>query len=303
VNSSNGVNLYRFAWLSIGAAIATFALKLGAYWLTNSVGLLSDALDSIVNLVAAVVALIALRIAAKPADEDFSFGYSKVEFFSNGFEGGMILIAAFTIGFTAFPRLLQPQPLDQIGLGLLISTVSGAINLAVSLILSRTGKKHDSLTLRADARHLMTDVVTTGAVIVGVGLVRLTGLMVLDPVIALLVAVNVLFTGLRMLRQSYRGLMDMSLPDEEVAKIENTLKAFESQGVRFHALRTRSAAAQKFVSIHILVPGNWSVHHGHAVSEQIESKIREGFPKIAILTHVEPIEDPSSWEDTELENE
>ncbi len=303
MNNSSNAHLTRFAWISIGAAVLTFGLKLGAYWLTNSIGLFSDALDSIVNLVAAVVALIALGIAARPADEDFSFGYSKVEFFSSGLEGGMISIAAVLIAFEAVRRLLHPQGLEQIGWGLLVSALAALVNLAASLALARAGRRYDSLTLRADARHLMTDVITTAGIILGVAAVQVTGLVTLDPVIALLVAVYILTIGARMLRRSYLGLMDVSLPEEEVAKIEAILKTFESQEVKFHDLRTRSAAARRFVSFHLLVPGGWSVQRGHALTDQIEEKIRAGFPKIAILAHIEPIEDPESWQDSQIEDE
>lgn len=296
-------SLTRFAWISIGAAILTISLKLGAYWLTNSVGLLSDALESFVNLLTAIVALLALRVASRPADEEFTFGYSKVEFFSSGFEGGMILIAAGSIAFASIQRLLHPQPLEQIGVGLLISIIASLINLGVSRLLSQAGKQYGSITLQADARHLMTDVITTGGVIVGVGLVSVTRLNVLDSLVALLVAANILFTGVNLLRQSYHGLMDASLPAAEISKIQDVLSAYEEQGIQFHALRTRSAASRGFVSIHILVPGKWSVQHGHKTAEQIETEIRSHVPQIAIFTHVEPVEDPISWEDSQLEKE
>lgn len=302
-NTSMPVNLTRFAWISIAAAVITITLKLSAYWLTNSVGLLSDAMESFVNLVAAIVALLALRIASRPADEEFSFGYSKVEFFSSGFEGGMILIAAGSIAFTAIQRLSHPQPLEQVGLGLLISVIASLLNLGVSRVLSRAGERYESIALTADARHLMTDVITTGGVIVGVGLVSVTGLVWLDPVIALVVAVNILFTGARLLQQAYHGLMDISLPATELTQIDDILKTYEAQGIKFHAIRSRSAAARRFVSMHILVPGAWSVQRAHETAEQIENKIRVGFPQIAIFTHVEPLEDPASWEDSRLEKE
>jgi cation diffusion facilitator family transporter len=302
-NTSMPVNLTRFAWISIAAAVITITLKLSAYWLTNSVGLLSDAMESFVNLVAAIVALLALRIASRPADEEFSFGYSKVEFFSSGFEGGMILIAAGSIAFTAVQRLLNPQPIEQVGLGLLISVIASLLNLGVSRLLSQAGERYESITLSADARHLMTDVITTGGVIVGVGLVSVTGLVWLDPVIALVVAVNILFTGAHLLQQSYKGLMDISLPAAELTQIQEILKTYETQGIKFHAVRSRSAAARRFVSMHILVPGAWSVQRAHETAEQIENKIRVGFPQIAIFTHVEPLEDPASWEDSRLEKE
>jgi cation diffusion facilitator family transporter len=303
MTTSTPVNLTRFAWMSIAAAVLTITLKLVAYWLTNSVGLLSDALESIVNLVSAIIALVALRIAIRPADEEFSYGYSKVEFFSSGFEGGMILIAAGSIAFTAIQRLLHPQPLEQIGFGLLISVVASLVNLGVSRTLAQAGKRYGSITLQADARHLMTDVVTTGGVIVGVGLVSITGLVFLDALIALLVAANILFTGANLLRQAYNGLMDVSLPASEMAKIRDILKAHEAQGIEFHALRTRSAAARGFVSMHILVPGALSVHQGHEIAEKIETEIRQELSQVALFTHVEPIEDPVSQEDSRLEKE
>ena len=303
MNEVPSKNLTRFAWISIAAAIITIGLKLGAYWLTNSVGLLSDALESFVNLATAIVALLALRIAIRPADEEFSFGYSKVEFFSSGFEGGMILIAAGSIAFTAIPRLFDPQPLEQVGFGLGVSVLASLINLGVSRILAQAGKAHGSITLQADAHHLMTDVITTIGVIVGVGLVSITGLQLLDPIIALLVAANILFTGFKLLRQAYQGLMDHSLPAETTSKIQEILQHYDSQGIAFHALRTRSAAARGFVSVHILVPGAWSVQRSHQVAEQIENDIREQFPKIATFTHVEPEEDPISLEDSRLERE
>jgi cation diffusion facilitator family transporter len=302
-NSSIPVSLIHFAWISIAAAVITIVLKLNAYWLTNSVGLLSDALESFVNLLTAIVVLAALQISARPPDEEFTFGYSKIEFFSSGFEGGMILIAAVGIAFAAVQRLLHPQPLDQIGLGLLISASASLVNLMVSRILTQAGKRYGSITLQADARHLTTDVITTGGVIVGVGVVSITRLVYLDPIIALLVAVNILFTGARLLRQSYHGLMDISLPEPELAKIQNILKTYEAQGIKFHAIRSRSAATRKFLSMHILVPGAWSVHHGHKIAEEIENEIRQVLPQIAIFTHVEPIEDPVSWEDIRLEKE
>jgi cation diffusion facilitator family transporter len=302
-NTSPPVSLTRFAWISIAAALITICLKLYAYWISNSVGLLSDALESFVNLLTAIVVLAALQIAAKPPDDDFTFGYSKIEFFSSGFEGGMILIAAVGIAFTAIQRLLNPQPLEQIGLGLFISASASLINLAVSRILTQAGKRYNSITLQADARHLMTDVITTGGVIVGVGLVSITKLVILDPIIALLVAANILFTGGRLLRQAYHGLMDISLPEPDLATIQIILQTYEAQGIKFHAIRSRSAAARKFLSMHILVPGAWSVHKGHRIAEEIENEIRQELPQIAIFTHVEPIEDPVSFEDSRLEKE
>ena len=290
-------SLTKFAWLSILAALITIGLKLGAYFLTNSIGLLSDALESLVNLVTAIAALVALSIAARPADEEFSFGYSKVEYFSSGFEGGMILIAAGSIAFTAIPRLINPQPLGQVSLGLAVSVVASVINFGVARILSRAARQYGSITLEADSRHLMTDVVTTVGVIAGVGIVSLTGWERLDAIIALVVAGNILFTGLKLLRTAARGLLDVTLPQADLEGIKNILQPYEAQGIRFHALRTRTAAALGLVSMHMLVPGTWSVKQAHELAEQIESEIQVKLPKVMVFTHVEPIEDPASWQD------
>jgi cation diffusion facilitator family transporter len=301
ISSSN--NLTRFAWISIGAALFTISLKLIAFWLTNSVSLLSDALESLVNLVTAIVALIALSVAARPADEEFTFGYSKVEFMSSGFEGGMILVAAGSIVATAIPRLIAPQPIEQLGLGIFISIVASMINLVVARVLATAGKKYGSITLQADAHHLMTDVLTTAGVLVGIILVSLTGWLRLDPLIAMLVAANILRTGLRLLRQSGQGLLDASLPAAEVQTVREILEGYEKRGVKFHALRTRSAAARSFVSMHILVPGDWSVQRAHHLAEQIEGEIRRKLSHIVVFTHVEPLEDPVSWQDDDLDRE
>lgn len=296
-------NLTRFAWLSIGAAILTIVLKLGAYFLTNSVGLLSDALESLVNLATAIVALFALRIAARPADEEFSFGYSKAEYFSSGFEGGMILLAAGSIAVTAIPRLIQPQPVEQVGFGLAISVIASLINLGVARILTQAGKHYGSITLSADARHLMTDVITTGGVLIGVSLVAITGWQRLDPIIALLVAVNILFTGFTLLRNAVLGLMDAALPEADLQIIHSVLSPYYKLGVQFHALRTRAAASRGFISMHVLVPGDWTVRRAHQLAEQIEKELRQKTFNAAIFTHVEPQEDPTSFQDTSLDRE
>jgi len=287
-------DLTRFAWLSILAAVITIGLKVSAYFLTNSIGLLSDAMESVVNLVTAIVALIALRIAAKPADDEFSYGYSKAEFFSSGFEGGMILIAAGSIIATAVPRLIHPQPLEKIGLGLGVSIAASIVNWGVSLVLTRAARLYGSVTLDADARHLMTDVITTAGVIAGVGLVSLTGWQRLDAIIALLVAGNILFTGFKLLKHAALGLLDAALPKSDLQVILDILKPYESDGITFHDIRSRSAAARGFVSMHVLVPGDWSVQKAHDLAEQLEDQIRTSLPQIMVFTHVEPAEDPAS---------
>jgi cation diffusion facilitator family transporter len=291
------VSLTRYAWLSIAAAVLTISLKSAAYVLTGSVGLLSDALESFVNLAAAIVALFALRMVSRPANDEFTFGYSKVEYFSSGFEGGMILLAAAGIILTALPRLIHPQELEQLGIGLVISVVASLINLGVALILTRAAKRYNSITLEADARHLMTDVWTTAGVLVGIALVWLTGFIRLDPIIALLVAANILFTGYRLLVRSGRGLLDVALAPEELDSVTAILNEYKPKGVNYHALRSRQAAARKFLVVHLLVPGMWSVRQGHELAEQIENQVRATIPGANIATHIEPAEDPLSMQD------
>jgi len=278
-------------------------MKSAAYFLTGSVGLLSDALESMVNLAAAVVALLVLRLVTRPANDEFTFGYSKAEYFSSGFEGGMILLAAMGIILTALPRLINPMPLEQLGLGMAISVVASLINLAVSLVLMRASRRHNSITLEADARHLMTDVWTTAGVLVGISLVWLTGWLRLDPIIALIVAANIIFTGYRLLVRSGRGLLDMALPPEEVSSVKSILDSYQSQGVHYHALRSRQAAARKFLVVHLLVPGEWSVREGHLLAEQVEKQVLETITNANIVTHIEPIEDPRSMEDANIDRE
>lgn len=295
------IPLTRYAWLSIAAALITIILKSAAYFLTGSVGLLSDALESTVNLASAIVALIALRIVARPANDEFTFGFSKVEYFASGFEGGMILLAAVSIILSALPRLLNPVPLEQVGLGLAISLIASLINLGVSLVLIRAGKRYNSITLEADGRHLMTDVWTTAGVLVGIFLVYLTGYERLDPIIALLVAVNIIFTGYHLLLRSGRGLLDVSLPATELDSVKAILDSYQPKGISYHALRSRQAAARKFLVVHLLVPGSWTVREGHQVAEQVESEVRGAVPNSNIVTHVEPVEDPISLEDANID--
>ncbi len=241
-------SLKKYAWLSIGAAIATILLKTIAYLLTGSVGLLSDAVESLVNLVGAIVALIMLTIAARPADESHAHGHSKAEYFSSGIEGALILVAAASIAYAAVQRLFDPQPLEEVGIGLLVSIAASTINFFVSRTLLRAGRKYDSITLEADAKHLMTDVWTSVGVIGGVAAVAITGWLRLDPIIALLVAANIVWTAVGLLRRSVAGLMDASLPNEEQTAVIKVLDRYKAQGVEYHALRTRQAAAQRFVS-------------------------------------------------------
>ena len=293
--------LTRFAWLSIATAVLTIGLKAAAYWLTGSVGLLSDALESGVNLVTAVFALIVLTIAAQPPDAEHEYGHSKAEYFAGGVEGGLILVAAAAIGYTAVQRFLHPQPLEQVGLGLVISVLAAIGNGLTALVLLRVGRRHNSLTLTANARHLLTDVWTSVGVIAGVLAVGVTGWQWLDPLLALLVALHIIHTGVLLLQTAVNGLMDSSLPVEEVARVRAVLDRYAaSHEVQYHALRTRQSGAHRFVSVHVQVPGAWSVQKGHMLLEAIERDLRLTVPPVSVFTHLEPGDDPVSWDDIEL---
>jgi cation diffusion facilitator family transporter len=289
-----------YGFISIAAALLTIALKLCAYFLTNSIGLLSDAMESGVNLVAAIGVVWALTYAAKPPDEEHVYGHSKAEYFSSGFEGALILVAAAAIIISAFPRLLHPQPLEQMSLGLALSVLASIINGVVALVLLKAGKRLHSITLRADAHHLLTDVWTSVGVILGLILVSITGWLILDPLIALLVAANIVWTGIKLIQESGSALLDASIPLEERQMINEILSAYDHSQIQFHALRTRIAGSRRFVSFHILVPGVWTVQQGHDLCEEIESSICKVLPNINVFTHLEPLEDPKSWTDQDL---
>jgi len=295
--------LTRYAWLSIAAALATIVLKGAAYLLTGSVGLLSDALESLVNLAGATLALTMLNLAAAPPDEEHAYGHSKAEYFSSGVEGALILLAAVSIAAFAIERLLNPQPLELIGLGLAVSVVATLINLFVARALLRVAARHNSITLEADAQHLMTDVWTSVGVLAAVGLVALTSWQILDPIIALLVAANITWAGFRITRKSALGLLDTALPPEELARLKEKLARYETQGIQFHALRTRQSGARRFVSMHVLVPGEWTVQKGHRLLEKIEAEIRAALENVTVLTHLESLQDKASFEDQTLDRE
>lgn len=291
----------RFAWLSIAAAIATIVIKIGAYFLTGSVGLLSDAMESGINLIGALMALSMLIIAIRPADDDHPYGHSKAEYFSSGVEGMLILVAAIGIGIASVQRFISPKPIEQVGFGLLLSTLASLINLFVALVLSKASKKHHSITLEADAKHLMTDVWTSGGVIVGVAAVSISGWQRLDPIVAFLVACNIVWSGVGIVRKSISGLMDAALPVETQNAILKVLEQYEQLGIHFHALQTRQAGARQFVSVHVLVPGEWTVQRGHELLERIEADLRNTIHGVIVSTHLESLDDPASWDDIDLD--
>jgi cation diffusion facilitator family transporter len=294
-------SLKRYAYLSIAAALSTILLKGVAWWLTGSVGLLSDALESFVNLAGALMALAMLSLAERPADDTHAHGHGKAEYFSSAFEGFLILVAAASIGYAAADRLFHPQALESVGIGLVVSVAASLINLATARILMKVGRQHNSITLEADAHHLLTDVWTSAGVILGVGLVWLTGWLWLDPVIALLVAANIVWTGWQLLHRSASGLMDESIPEEQIKAVEAVLEDYRRQGLDFHALRTRQAGMRAFVTLHVLVPGAWTVQQGHDWLERIETDIIHAVPRAHVTTHLEPKEDPVSLFDQNLD--
>lgn len=294
-------DLSAFAVLSIVTAIVVIGLKLIAWRITGSVGLLSDALESTVNLVAAIGAFVALRVAAKPPDRSHNFGHTKAEYLSAVFEGVMIVVAAVVIVATAVDRLLHPEELDEVGTGLAISVGATVVNAVVGWVLIRAGRRHRSLTLEADGRHLMTDVWTTAGVVVGVFLVAVTGWLPLDPLIAIAVAANILVVGGRLVWRSGAGLMDSALPDDLRAAIDAVLARHRADRIDFHDVRTREAGHERFVQLHVLVPGDWSVQRAHDLAETIEDELRATVDDLTVTLHVEPINDPRAYEDWRLD--
>ena len=296
------MRIERYAWLSVAAAVATISLKTLAWWLTGSVGLLSDALESVVNLAAALLALSMLRLAASPPDADHPYGFSKAEYFSAGIEGALIVLAAAGIVWAALPRLIAPQALDMPFAGLTLTVIASGINYAVAIVLLRAGREHHSITLEADGRHLLTDVWTSAGVIVGVALVFVTGWLRLDPLVAIAVALHILWTGFGLMRRSVRGLLDPAISAEDQKEVAQLIAEYSRRyGVSFHAVRTRQAGARRFVSFHLLVPDAWTVAQAHQLSEEIEARMRSMVPNAAIFTHIEPISDPASYDDQGLD--
>jgi len=293
--------LTRYIWLSIAAALATISLKTGAWYLTGSVGLLSDAMESVINLLAALMAMGMLRIAILPPDKNHEFGHGKAEYFSSFVEGLLIMVAAAGIAYTAGERFLNPQPLEKLGIGLIVSVIATVINFTVAKILLSAGKEYRSITLEADSHHLMTDVWTSVAVIGGVGAVGLTGWLKLDSIVAFGVALNILYTAFKIIKRSVEGLMDASLSPQEFDIIESVLSEYRKQGIQFHALLTRQGASRRFVSVHVLVSGNMTVHDAHHIAENIEKDIRNALKDTVVFTHIEPVDDEISLDDIQLD--
>ena len=298
---SNAPDLRRYAWLSVATAIATIALKTLAWRMTGSVGLLSDALESLVNLGAAIFTLMMLSYAARPADDEHAFGHGKAEYFASGAEGAMILAAAVAIILSAAGRLTDPQPLEQAGLGIAVSTGASLLNLAVARVLLAAGRRHHSIALEADGHHLMTDVWTSAGVLLGIGAVALTGWIRLDPIVAIAVALRIVWSGWKLVQRSAQGLLDTALPSDEHAALLAVLERFQGPETRFHAVRTRQAGSRRFVYFHVLVPGVWSVDRGHRLAEEIEEEIRAVLPRVSVFSHLEALEDPASFDDETLD--
>jgi cation diffusion facilitator family transporter len=294
--------LVRYAWLSVGAALATIALKTVAWLVTDSVGLLSDAMESLINLAAALLAVSMLRLAAAPPDAAHPYGRFKAEYVSSGIEGALIVFAAISIILAALPRLAAPQPIEAPLLGIALSAVATAINLGCARALISVGKREHSIALEGDGHHLMTDVWTSVGVVAGVALVAATGWLILDPLIALAVAAHIIWTGALLVRRSFSGLLDAAIPADDLAEIEKIFAEYRKRyGVDFHALLTRQAGARRFISFHVLVPDAWTVAQAHQLSEEIEARIRSLVENAILLTHIEPISQPASYDDIKLE--
>lgn len=296
--SMNRRSLNKYLYLSIAAAIVTILLKFYAFHVTGSMGLFSDALESFVNLFAALFALLMLHLSRKPADQEHEFGHGKAEYFSSAVEGALILIAAFTIIRSALPRIIDPQPLVNINTGLLFSLLASLVNLLVGLVLINNGKKKKSLLVEADGRHLMTDVYTSVGVILGIIMVELTGWLMIDPIIAILVGLNIIYSGYKLIHRSARELMDASIPEDELEKVTVYLDSLGNREIEYHSLLTRMSGPRRFISMHLLVPGDWSVKRGHDCADEVEETIIAMFREpVTVSTHIEPVEDPASMKD------
>jgi len=288
-------------WFSIIASILTIILKWIAYFTTGSVGFLSDAMESFINLAAGIIAFIMLSIAFRPPDKDHPFGHDKAEYFSSMIEGILIVLAALGIGYAAINRILNPRPLDELNLGMALSVLATLINLATARILLHYSRRYKSITLEADAHHLMTDVWTTVGILAGILLVKFTSIYLIDPIMAILVAISIVYTGAKLIFRSTQGLMDSALPEKELDIIKEILNSYKNEGIDYHALYTRRASSKNFVTFHLLIPGNWSVTKGHEIAKQIEKKIVDALPFSDIFIHLEPLNDPDALDDFLME--
>jgi cation diffusion facilitator family transporter len=287
----------KYIWISVAASITTILLKGIAYFLTSSVGLLSDAIESFINLAAAVMALVLITIAVSPPDKEHPFGHSKAEYFSSVIEGILIFLAAIAIGVTSIERIINPRPLQDLGIGLLISVAASFINLFVALALLKAGKRYDSITLEADARHLLTDVWTTGGVLIGLLIVKFTGWVILDPVIAVFVALNIVVTGIKLIMKSVSGLMDEALPEDQLTAVKGILDKYKCEKIIYHSLYTRKAASKNFIFLHLLMPANWHISRGHEITKKIESEIQSLLSESDVFIHIEPLNDSDAFDD------
>ncbi len=287
----------KYVWISIAASVSTIILKAGAYYITGSVGLLSDALESFINLAAALMALVLITVALTPPDREHPFGHNKAEYFSSVIEGALILLAAIAIGVTSIERIINPKELQDLGAGLVISVLASVINFITAMVLLKAGRKFRSITLEADAKHLMTDVWTTGGVLAGLLLVKITGWYFLDPVIAILVALNIVFTGVILIKRSVSGLMDEAIPEEELDKVKAVLDRYKCERIIYHSLYTRRAASKNFIFLHLLMPGDWHISRGHQVTKRIESEIKCAIAESDVFIHIEPVNDPDAFDD------
>jgi cation diffusion facilitator family transporter len=287
--------------LSILAALVTIGMKSGAAWLTGSVGLLADAAESFINLFAAITAFLSLWYAARPVDPTHTYGHEKIEYFSSGLEGTLIVVAAGGIIWYAVQRLIEPRPPEALGVGILIALAASFINLAVARTLLHVGRTSHSIVLEADGQHLMTDVWTSIGLLGGLFLVWLTDWQPLDPILAIVMAGNILWTAYGLLERSFHGLMDHALPDAEQAAVRQAIEGLLRPGMFYHALRTRQAGPRRFVDFHLLVPGAWTVQAAHNDADQIEAAIRAVLPGgVEVTVHIEPVEEQASWEDSAL---
>jgi cation diffusion facilitator family transporter len=299
-------HLTRPVLLSISAAVVTIGLKTVAFYLTGSVGLLSEAAESGINLLTAITAYFSLWYAALPADRTHTYGHAKIEYFSSGLEGFMILAAAAGIAAFGIHRLIEPEHLRSLDIGVAIAAVSAIINLIVARTLLRAGRRHQSIVLEADGRHLMTDVWTTAGVLMGLVLVWLSGkvwdkqLLWIDPVIALVMSGNIAWTGISLLWLSFKGLMDHALPPAELAAMRKAIEAQLGPNMTYHALRTRLAGSLRFADCHLLVPGNLTVSQAHDVANRIEDAVRLAVPGVEVTVHIEPIEEESAYRDSAM---